>query len=179
MVIPAEAHGYCSADTYQTGGTTTNSSRTIKSPRMHFCVEKHWGHFSAAFTSLREDFGANPLITFWLIRRPRGQSLKKRPLHIPKSWLWKINQNHSSNLVPSKRLPFFFHLLQTWQRACRRSPPAVAGLRGILRSAQLWAHFLFTYSPLQLLRRDVWVRRPGEEVTLRVWRLREAESSAF
>ncbi len=136
-------------------------------------------HFS---TSLRDEFGANPLITFWLIRRPRGQSLRKKPLHIPNSWLWKINQNHSSNLVPSKRLQFFFHLFQTWHRACVLSPLAgcwALELGGILRFAQLWAHFLFTYSPLQLLRRDVWIRRPGEEVNLTVRRLREAKSSGF
>lgn len=64
--------------------------------------------------SLRDGVAASPLITFWPIG---GRSLKKRPLHIPTSWLWKINPNHSSNLVPSERLPFFSHLFQTWQPA--------------------------------------------------------------
>lgn len=128
------------------------------------CVEETWRSYPRCNRDASaHQPGANALITSWLIRWPRGQSLKRRPLHIPALWLRKINQNHSSNLVPSKRLQFFFPLFQTWHQACSLSSPTgcwALELGGILRSAQSWAHFLFTYSPLQL----VWVRRPGEEV---------------
>lgn len=90
------------------------------------------------------------------------------PLHIPTLWLWKINENHSSNLVPSKRLQFFFPLFQTWHGACGLSAPTgcwALELGGILRFAQLWAHSLFTYPPShQLLQWGVCTWRPGEQV---------------
>lgn len=84
--------------------------------------------------------------SFHHILANRGRSLKKRPLHIPTSWLWKINPNHSSNLVPSERLSLIPNMA-----AGPRRPPLAGGraleLGGVLRFAQLWAHFLFTYSP--------------------------------
>lgn len=105
--------------------------------------------FFSASDRLRDLSSASPLITVWLLRCPSSQSLKWRPSHIPKSWLWKIHSNHSFNLVPLETLQFFSPLFQTWQQACMLSPLAVCWaleLSGILRLPQLWAHFLFTYS---------------------------------
>lgn len=127
--------------------------------------------FFSASDRLRDLSSASPLITVWLLRCPSSQSLKWRPSHIPKSWLWKIHSNHSFNLVPLETLQFFSPLFQTWQQACMLSPLAVCWaleLSGILRLPQLWAHFLFTYSTPTTLQPSILsngMRRPGEEVS--------------
>lgn len=85
----------------------------------------------------------------WLQRQPSHHILANKviegPLHTPTLWLWKINENHSSNLVPSHTLQFFFPLFQTWHGARGLSAPAVAGPWSLVVSFSLPSRELTCY----------------------------------